>query len=579
MKKSISMLFVLAVFVTACGLNNTQEPTVVSGGETPAIQPTIQEEDSSSAEMNDEPVPAGQTESGNGPDVRVSDMTYQAGYAFKSEAVPGIVRPGPDGTVYLVGFDRQRIYQVKDGLITEYRKFPFNIFTFAFDPSGTLWIFNDETGWLMKEEDGGMVNVVEAHRPFFIFSESGNLYAIRAGEGILKYSTDGQTTVIPTAFGQVNESGWPTPLAVSPDEQISVLDNLGNIYTVNEDGSYELITTIDPGAEASIFYDSKGDLYVYGWTGLFKVDFETGNAQIQEWFAFSGFGNNASIFPGSSEFLTNHINTPVVRGDLGTQEASVAYSPRATTQAMSVNADGKLFVAYGNLAEDKVEIFEVNQEGELIIRAETGPSFPLAMTANDEGLVYVSVIGPGQSTIYSFDPETNEVIPVMTDNFTVRSISYDQLDRSIVYSSDDGIFRFDAVNLEKERLYANEIREAIVHVNNRGEIFVLEPPYSLYKLSEDNNLEEVFISDGSIEMVRISSCSDGLVYLTAGMSGVYFSRNNEPWSITSLLSMEDNGEFNIIAYDAPPDGLSITCNLSNDDIFISTGDGIYHFWK
>ena len=43
--------------------------------------------------------------------------------------------------------------------------------------------------------------------------------------------------------------------------------------------------------------------------------------------------------------------------------------------------------------------------------------------------------------------------------------------------------------------------------------------------------------------------------------------------------MKENGEFDIIAYDAPPDGLSITCDLNNDQVYISTGDGIYHFLK
>ena len=513
----------------------------------------------------------------------IAEAEYSFERIYDAPVTPFVVRVNPEGKLLLLGHEFNCLYELhQDGTTSLYATFPFDIWSFNFDPNGTLWVLaKDEFRYFFVDESGIVRNVTNGIWPIFTFDSTGNMFAMETNlEEIWKITPQGEKSLFSSGFTTV---GVPMLLAVTPNDELLVREAYGNLILVHLDGTKEVLTDQLTVGESGILFGLDGLLYSIGWTNLQTFDLTSRQVEILDWYGpYSGNGNDF-VQDQDGNLIVYHGNFPIIRVDLQDHTAEVIYHNRGETTALVVDGNHNVYAAYGNQMPNGFTTIYKITDGQLeeVLSVPYGWKRALAIDVEGKGYFCVADSEKG-GMIYSVDLHTGTYAEFyQPESYWPNSISIEPA-TGLPYWTGNGNAIF---HMTESGVVARESgptptnSETLLAFAPDGTLYVFEMWQKLYRKETDGSWTLLYEhGNGIINIHALAVGPDNVIYIAANNSGNLIPGGREYGSTASIFRVDGINNLTLIGYDFPFDIFAIDVDPVSGDILFSNSDGIFRLY-
>ncbi len=513
----------------------------------------------------------------------LADTNYAFERIYDAPVTPFVVRVDPDGRILLLGHEANCLYELKyDGSVSLYATLPYDIWSFNFDHAGRLWIFSKANRYYWIDEQGITRTLTNGLWPVFTFDSQDNMYAIETNlEEIWKITPQGEKTLFAEGF---NTGGIAMLLAVTPEDELLVAENYGNLVLVHQDGSKEVLTDQLTFGENAIGFGPDGLLYIHSWFDLKTFDLNSGKLETLDWYGqYRGHGGDF-VLDKDHQMIVFHGNFPMIRVDLQSESASLLYDNRGETTALAVDQNHNVYAAYSTgMPNGKSTIYKI-LDGQLEAVLTVPYGWKRALAINPDGIGFFGVADTQKGgMIYKVNLNTGSYEAYFQPDYWPLSIAIEP-GTGLPWWTGDGnkIFHMTATGEVVSELGPtpqNPQTQTLLSFAPDGTLYVFEEWQKLYLRTGDNLWAPVYEHrDGFVHIHRLAVRTDNQVYAAADNSGNLIPGGRDYGSTASIFTLDEQNNLVLIGYDFPFDIFSIDVDPINGDVYFSNSDGIFKLY-
>ncbi len=519
---------------------------------------------------------------------RLVNRDYQMEVAYQTALIPDFVCLDNNDRIFAINNSGRTIFQVQENgeFSAVYTSPDAPVSCVGFDSGNNMWFSTGGNQIFRIDAEGNQTLVVAngANRIFRIDSRD-RLIAVDY------YGTHKDIQVI-TPDGNVSVLAADMDIKyhiVGPADSVLLLNYLGQVLQIDASGVQTIIAERD-SFDAGLAMGPDGTVYVLD--GRIQIlDLGSGRLQDVQWYSKKyqmAMFNAAFDSMGRMYLYTG--NTGLYRVDLQLKTVEQILNSFGSTMAMAVNADGKLFLAYGdNLPEGKSTVYQVDQ-GALTAVASVPGGMPRGLAASGTDTLYIATDdSAADAYIYSVNLISGKYWKVKKVKHNLDSLVVNPVNGQLWWS-----IRYDKVyhiNAKGDTVYTSVIKnpdDIFLDFGPDGTLYAIiwkfrevQPgpgPHSLYKLGEKSKwveLADMLTNDPGIWWALPAAGLDGSVYAIASIDGSTISPSRSESSFDAVLRLNEAGGMELIGYDFPYDCMAAACDPSTGDILFCHSSGVY----